>query len=90
MKNKIFVLGLLMLVYDVGISSGHTNINIDNVRDFGTIPEDGINDFVALRKAAEYCHNNEGSTLMIPEGVYDVIDKLIRTKIKNITIYEKN
>ena len=59
MENVIFVLGLLMLVYDVGISSGHTNINKVNVRDFGAIPDDGINDVVALRKASEYCRNNE-------------------------------
>jgi len=90
MENVIFVLGLLILVYDVGISSRHTNINIVNVRDLGAIPDDRKNDVVALRKAAEYGRNNEGSPLMIPEGVYEVIDKLIRTKIKNITVYEKN
>jgi len=90
MENVIFVLGLLMLVYYVGISSRHTNINIVNMRDFGAIPDDRRNDVVALRKAAEYCRNNKGSPLMIPEGVYDVIDNLIRTKIKNITNYEKN
>ncbi len=41
MENVIFVLGLLMLVYDVDISSGHTNINLVNVRDIGAIPDDG-------------------------------------------------
>jgi len=45
------------------------------VLDFGAIPNDGINDIEALRKAAEFCRNHKGTTLKIPEGVYDVIDK---------------
>lgn len=47
---------------------------IDAAR-FGAKPDDGKNDITALRKAAEYCRNNPGTTLYIRPGVYLLSDK---------------
>ena len=35
------------------------------VSDFGAIPNDNKDDAVALRKAAEYVRNNEGTVLVV-------------------------
>lgn len=45
-----------------------------SVTDFGAIPDDGLNDIEALRKATDYCRKHAGTTLLIPPGVYDIID----------------
>ncbi len=45
-----------------------------SVRDYGAIPDDGKDDTKALRKAAEFCRNNPGTTLNIPAGVYRLRD----------------
>ena len=45
-----------------------------SVKDFGAVPDDGINDAEALRKAAAYCRENPGTTLVFPAGVYDFSD----------------
>lgn len=42
---------------------------------FGAKPDDGKNDITALRKAAEYCRDNPGTTLHIKPGVYLLSDK---------------
>ena len=80
MKKSIFkliVLSVIVILSVVSCEKNRTGIKSGtvNVTDFGAVPDDGKNDIEALRKAAEYCRNNEGSTLLIPEGVYDVIDK---------------
>lgn len=41
---------------------------------FGAIPNDGKDDAPALRKAAEYCRNNPGTTFVLEPGVYDFFD----------------
>lgn len=41
---------------------------------FGAIPDDGLNDAVALRKAAEYCRQHRGVTLKLDPGVYQLYD----------------
>lgn len=38
--------------------------------DFGAIPDDGINDAPALRRAAEYCRQHRGVTLTLEPGTY--------------------
>ncbi|MDE6543127.1 MAG: right-handed parallel beta-helix repeat-containing protein [Muribaculaceae bacterium] len=43
---------------------------------FGAVPNDGKNDMAALRKAADYCRKNPGTTLLIAPGVYDIEDEL--------------
>ncbi len=50
------------------------NPAVISVRDYGAIPDDGKDDTKALRKAAEYCRKNPGTTLDIPAGVYRLRD----------------
>lgn len=42
---------------------------------FGARPDDGKNDITALRKAADFCRQNPGTTLVIKPGVYLLSDK---------------
>ena len=44
------------------------------VSDFGAIPNDNKDDAVALRKAAEYVRNNEGTVLVFSPGTYILHD----------------
>ena len=44
------------------------------VSDFGAIPNDNKDDAVALRKAAEYVRNNEGTVLVFSSGTYILHD----------------
>lgn len=41
---------------------------------FGAVPDDGKDDAPALRKAAEYCRNHKGATLIIDPGTYVLSD----------------
>ena len=41
---------------------------------FGAKPDDGKDDTKALRKAARYCRQHPGTTLLIPAGVYQITD----------------
>ncbi len=41
---------------------------------FGAKPDDGKDDTKALRKAAQYCRQHPGTTLLIPAGVYQITD----------------
>lgn len=43
---------------------------------FGAVPDDGVNDMAALKKAAEYCRSHPGTTLVMEPGVYDIEDDL--------------
>lgn len=45
-----------------------------SVSSFGAVPNDGLNDAAALRKAAEYCRQHRGVTLRIEPGVYQFSD----------------
>ena len=44
------------------------------VTEFGAKPDDGKDDTKALRRAAEYCRKNAGTTLLMPAGVYRLRD----------------
>ena len=68
MKNLLFSVIAFLITFSA------TAKQID-ARDFGAIPNDGKDDTKALRKAAEYCRNNPGTTLYIQPGVYRLIDK---------------
>ena len=62
MKNLLFSVIAFLITFSA------TAKQID-ARDFGAIPNDGKDDTKALRKAAEYCRNNPGTTLYIqPTG----------------------
>ena len=45
---------------------------------FGARPDDGKDDTKALRKAAQYCREHPGTTLLIPPGVYQITDPAAR------------
>lgn len=45
-----------------------------NIRDFGAVPDDGKDDTKALRRAAAFCREHPGTTLVIPPGVYRLRD----------------
>ena len=45
-----------------------------SVVDFGAKPDDGKDDTKALRRAAEYCRENAGTTLVMPAGEYRLRD----------------
>lgn len=67
--NRLF-LTLLSVFISFFCSAGQ----IDAAQ-FGAIPDDGKNDITALRKAAKYCRENPGTTLVIKPGVYIMADK---------------
>lgn len=49
-----------------------------SVEKFGAIPNDGKNDFDALRAATAYCRENPGTTLFFPAGTYDIDNEKAR------------
>ena len=61
-----------------GVSMGHTSplhpTKVISVLDFGAKPNDGKDDTKALRKAAQYCRDNQGTTLEMPAGIYQLRD----------------
>ena len=64
----------LLAIAAVVMCSCRSNGTTVSVKDFGAIPDDGLNDADALRKAAEYCREHAGTTLVFPAGVYDFSD----------------
>jgi len=71
MKEKI----LVAIFFILGISLNASAQNTVFVADFGAVPNDGKDDAVALRKAAEYVRNHEGTTLIFAPGVYILRDE---------------
>ena len=61
-----------------GVSMAHTSplhpTKVISVLDFGAKPNDGKDDTKALRKAAQYCRDNQGTTLEMPAGIYQLRD----------------
>lgn len=70
MKEKI----LIAFFFFTGICLNAYAQNTVFVADFGAVPNDGKDDAVALRKAAEYVRNHEGTTLIFAPGVYILRD----------------
>lgn len=71
MKKSILITGILAAMLLCACSGGGATVS---VKDFGAVPDDGLNDADALRKAAEYCRNHAGTTLVFPAGQYDFSD----------------
>ena len=71
MKNTFLALFAIAAAVICSCGSNGTTVS---VKDFGAIPDDGINDAEALRKAAEYCRTHAGTRLIFPAGVYDFSD----------------
>lgn len=59
-------------------SCGDTSRQCISVEDFGARPNDGENDFEALRKATAYCREHPGTTLFFPPGRYDIDNEKAR------------
>jgi polygalacturonase len=60
------------------VSCGGATVKEVSVEQFGAIPNDGKNDFDALRKATAYCRENPGTTLFFPPGKYDIDNEKAR------------
>lgn len=83
---KLNYFPVLILTITCFLSLSLSSANSINISDFGAIPNDGKNDIDALRKAAAYCSTHPGTTLIISEGVYDVVDKKAQEiEFKSIT-----
>ena len=72
---KLNYFPVLILTITCFLSLSLSSVDTINISDFGANPNDGKNDLDGLRKAAAYCTTHPGTTLIIPEGVYDVVDK---------------
>ena len=65
----------------IGMLLASCNPNLQpeiSVEKFGAIPNDGVNDFEALRAATDYCRQNPGTTLFFPPGKYDIDNEKAR------------
>ncbi len=75
--NKILCYTLIA-IGALFISCGNATQQEVSVEKFGAIPDDGKNDFDALRSATAYCRENPGTTLFFPPGVYDIDNEQAR------------
>lgn len=57
---------------------GGTTVQEVSVEQFGACPNDGKNDFGALRAATAYCREHPGTTLFFPPGRYDIDNETAR------------
>lgn len=78
MQIKSIILFVLTIVVAAHASAGrklasHSPATID-VRLFGAIPNDGMNDAIAIRKALQEARRKPGSTVYFAPGVYDFFD----------------
>jgi hypothetical protein len=64
-----------LIILEVVINASLLTAQIINVRDFGAIPDDGKNDRAAIQAAIKHCQVKGATTLIFPEGTYDIIDK---------------
>ena len=75
--NKILCYTLIS-IGALFISCGNATQQEVSVEKFGAIPDDGKNDFDALRSATAYCRENPGTTMFFPPGVYDIDNEQAR------------
>ena len=79
MKNKRFritdlLIKAVLLAFSCGFFTKLAAKEI-SVTDFGAVANDGKDDTEALRKAAAYCREHSGTTLLLPPGVYILKDE---------------
>ena len=75
MKKMFLICAMLFMgVVAVSVAEAKEVKKVISVADFGAVPDDGKDDTRALRRAAEYCRNNAGTTLVMPAGVYRLRD----------------
>ncbi len=74
MKKLLFI-SLMLAISTATFAAEHDGEKtVISVLDFGAKPDDGKDDTRALRRAAEYCRQNAGTTLVMPAGVYRLRD----------------
>ena len=76
MKKAILLFAATCTLSGVSMANTllHPQTKVISVLDFGAKPNDGKDDTKALRKAAEFCRNNQGTTLEMPAGIYQLRD----------------
>ena len=72
MKRILFLLTLAF--FALAASPKTTAPATVSVTKFRAKPDDGKDDTKALRKAAQYCREHPGTTLIFPAGVYQITD----------------
>lgn len=74
--------GIILALCGMGtlfVSCNNTTVQKEvSVEKFGAFPNDGKNDFQALREATAYCRENPGTTLFFPPGKYDIDNEQAR------------
>ena len=79
MQKYLFILMLgIALFYSIQSKIFAQNNNektIISVLDYGAVPNDSIDDQEAIQKAINQCKNKKHTTLLIPPGIYDIIDE---------------
>lgn len=86
MNNKKFLFPfiLFLLITGTAFNIAKKNPRFD-LKDFGAIPNDGIDDSEAFKKALDACRNNPGATLYIEPGDYNFKnDKALKFEYKAI------
>ena len=76
MKKAILLFAATCTLSGVSMANTllHPQTKVISVLDFGAKPNDGKDDTKALRKAAEFCRNNQRTTLEMPAGIYQLRD----------------
>ena len=78
MNRKLFPLlilpVLLACAFAIRTEAAAKSEPVVSVARFGANPDDGKDDTKALRKAAKYCREHPGTTLVFPAGVYELTD----------------
>ena len=82
MLNLSWILVLLSLWLPLQAASSVS------VLDFDARPNDGRNDAEGLRRAMKFCRENPGTTLVLPDGIYDFRDDAA-VKIMNLAMTGK-
>lgn len=74
MKKLLFISLMFAISTATFAAEQDSGKTVISVLDFGAKPDDGKDDTRALRRAAEYCRQNAGTTLFMPAGVYRLRD----------------
>lgn len=89
MCNKQYRYILIYLIFSVFLSATvlkAQNSKIFNIKEYGAIPNDGIDDSHSFIKALNECRKNPGATLIIPPGNYNYRnDKALEYEYKAIS-----
>jgi hypothetical protein len=72
--RKLILSSLLCLMLMPAMAQSGSQEKRISIEEFGAKPDDGKDDTKALRKAAEWCRQNRGVTLYMPQGEYRLRD----------------